>query len=127
MTKKFTPTHEWISLEGHQGTVGISRYAQKELGEIVYVQLPNVGQSLQAGEEVCVLESTKAAADVYSPVSGKITAVNEAVAQNPKLLNEAAESTAWLYKIDLKKPSEMNDLLSKSDYESLIAGRKKDV
>lgn len=118
--KKFTKSHEWIVVEGHKGTVGITHYAQKELGEIVYVQLPKVGQQVSAGQETCVLESTKAAADVYSPVSGQISAVNESVTQNPKLLNESPESTAWLYKVDLKDPSEMDGLLSKSDYEGLI-------
>src|SRR5579863_8004988 len=117
MTKRFTKSHEWIELDGHKGTVGITNYAQKELGEIVYAQLPQVGQSVVLGGEVCVLESTKAAADVYSPVSGKITAVNEAVAQKPQLINQAAESSAWLFRIELSDPKETSHLLSKADYE----------
>jgi glycine cleavage system H protein len=120
MSRRFTKSHEWLELDGGHGTVGITQYAQKELGEIVYAGLPKVGQSVQAGAQICVLESTKAAADVYSPVSGKITAVNEAVTQNPQLINQAPESTAWLFRIELSDPKEAKDLLSKADYERLI-------
>ena len=120
MNRRFTKSHEWIELEGSHGLVGITQYAQKELGEIVYAQLPKVGQSIHAGGEICVLESTKAAADVYSPVSGKITAVNESVSAHPQLINQSPESKAWLFKIDLSDPKEVNALLSKADYENLI-------
>jgi Glycine cleavage system H protein (lipoate-binding) len=98
---RFTPTHEWISIEGHLATIGISDHAQKELGEIVYVELPKIGQIVQSGEEVCVLESTKAAADVYSPASGKVIAINELLRETPSLINRAAESSGWLYKLEL--------------------------
>ncbi len=118
--KKFTKSHEWIEVEGRHGTVGITHYAQKELGEIVYAQLPKVGQSIHVGGEACVLESTKAAADVYSPVSGKVIAINESVADRPQLLNEAPESTAWLFRLELSDPKEASALLSKADYEKLI-------
>ncbi|MDP1608410.1 MAG: glycine cleavage system protein GcvH [Chlamydiales bacterium] len=94
-------SHEWIRVEENIGTVGISDHAQKELGEIVYIELPQIGQLVKEGEEVCVLESTKAAADVYSPASGKVIAVNESVRQTPSLINRAAESSGWLYKIEL--------------------------
>lgn len=97
----FTPTHEWIVTEGNTATVGISDHAQKELGEIVYVELPKIGQTVQTGEEVCVLESTKAAADVYSPASGIVIAVNDLLRQTPSLINRAAESSGWLYKLEL--------------------------
>jgi len=100
--KHFTPTHEWIEMEGSIGTVGISDHAQKELGEIVYIELPKVGQMVHKGEEVCVLESTKAAADVYSPASGRVIAINDTVAQIPSLINRAAESAGWLYKLEVE-------------------------
>lgn len=100
--KRFTPTHEWIEMDGDIGTVGISNHAQKELGEIVFVELPEIEQELETGEEACVLESTKAAADVYSPASGKVIAVNEQVKINPSLINKAAESSGWLYKMLVK-------------------------
>jgi glycine cleavage system H protein len=120
MNRRFTKSHEWIELEGRKAKVGITHYAQKELGEIVYAQLPTVGQSVLAGEEVCVLESTKAAADVYSPVSGQIIAVNDSVVGHPHLVNKAPESTAWLFQIELSDPKEFDALLTKSAYESLI-------
>src|ERR1700733_8978081 len=100
MTKKFSKSHEWIEIKGSTGTVGITNYAQKELGEIVYAELPKVGQLLRAGEEACVLESTKAAADVYSPLSGTVIAVNESVVKSPQTLNRDPESSAWLFKIE---------------------------
>jgi len=122
MSKRFTNSHEWITIEGSHGTVGVTHYAQKELGEVVYAQLPQVGQSVHLGEAVCVLESTKAAADVYSPMSGKVTAVNDAVAAKPQLINQAPESDAWLFRLDLSKPDEAKDLLSKAAYEAMIGG-----
>lgn len=99
--KEFTPTHEWIEIEGASATVGITDHAQKELGEIVFVELPKIGQIVQKGEEVCVLESTKAAADVYSPASGRVTAINDKVVQDPSLINRGAESAGWLYKLEI--------------------------
>lgn len=116
----FTKSHEWLEVKGVTGVVGITHFAQKELGEIVYVQLPKIGQSVQSGQEICVLESTKAAADVYSPVSGKVIAVNEEVAKSPQLLNREPETSAWLFKIELSNPQEFDSLLSKAEYEKLI-------
>lgn len=119
--KLFTKSHEWIEVIGKVGTVGITRYAQKELGEIVYVQLTEVGSVAKAGQEICVLESTKAAADVYSPVSGKVIGVNEAVVKEPELINRFPETQGWLFKLDLSHPEELNNLLSLSDYENLVS------
>ena len=101
--KEFTSTHEWIEVEGVSATVGITDHAQKELGEIVFVELPKIGQTVHKGEEVCVLESTKAAADVYSPASGRVTAINDKVVQDPSLINRAAESAGWLYKLEIRE------------------------
>lgn len=110
MTKFFMKSHEWIEVNEQMGTVGISDYAKQELGDIVYVDLPRVGQTVAAGKEVCVLESTKAASDVYSPVSGKIVAVNEA------FLSEMT----WLYKIEVADPAELSLLLDSAAYESYV-------
>lgn len=117
---RYTESHEWISLQGKVGTVGITDYAQKELGEIVYIELPKVGQTLKAGQEACVLESTKAAADVYSPVTGKVVEVNEALRQSPSSLNQAAETAAWLFRIELSHPREMENLLTRESYSKVF-------
>ncbi len=120
--KLFSKSHEWIEVVGKIGIVGITQYAQKELGEIVYVQLPNVESTVKAGQEICVLESTKAAADVYSPVSGKVVAVNEAVMKEPELINRFPETRSWLFKIEISHLEELESLLSLLDYEKLVSG-----
>ena len=102
---RYTDSHEWMTLEGDIGTVGITDRVQKELGDIVYIELPKIGQVVEGGKEVWVLESTKAAIDVYAPVSGKIVAVNDAVEKNP-----ASLKGTWLFKIELSKPSEWDKL-----------------
>ncbi len=117
---RFTESHEWIQVSGKTGTVGITEYAQKELGEIVYIELPHVGQIMEKGQAACVLESTKAAADVYTPVSGKVTAVNEKLRVAPGGINEAAESEGWLFQLELTRPQELDHLLSQSQYLSLV-------
>lgn len=115
----YTESHEWVSVKGNVGTVGITHYAQKELGEVVYVELPQIGRSIKAGEEVCVLESTKAAVDVYSPVSGKIVAINESLRTSPFCVNKDAEKSGWLFQVELSCPSECKHLLTLSQYEAL--------
>lgn len=117
---KFTETHEWIEVEGDVGTVGVSNHAQGELGDIVYVELPKVGKAVRAGEEAAVLESTKAAADVYSPVSGTITEVNRALEQASELVNRSAEGEGWLFKIKLSNPKELQGLLEPSAYREKL-------
>lgn len=116
MEKKFTETHEWIAIEGDIGTVGITHHAQSELGDIVYVELPEVGKKVAANQEAAVLESTKAAADVYSPVSGVIVAVNKVLSDQSELVNSSAEGEGWLFKVKLDNPSELNSLLDESAY-----------
>ena len=116
----YTDTHEWISLQDNKGIVGITSYAQEELGAIVYVQLPKVGDEVAAGQEIAVLESTKAAADVYSPVSGTILAINEEVLKSPGKINESPETTGWLFQITLSNPAELKDLLTLSEYRALL-------
>ena len=119
---RFTESHEWIQMKGNVGTVGITDYAQKELGEIVYIELPKIGQKVKAGQEICVLESTKAAADVYAPVSGKIVALNEALRENPSAINKKAESAAWLFQIELANVKELDHLVNREQYNALYFG-----
>lgn len=116
---KYTETHEWIDLNGDIGTVGITRHAAKELGDIVYVELPKVGREVKAGDEVVVLESTKAAADGYAPVTGVILEVNEGLKDNAGLINTAAEKEGWLFKIKLTDLTQLEDLLDFDAYEPL--------
>jgi glycine cleavage system H protein len=116
---KFTPSHEWIHLENQIGTVGITGYAQKELGEIVHIELPKIGSIVKAGQEICVLESTKSATDIYSPVTGRIVAVNHALQSSPDLINHSPETDGWLYQIELSSMQEINQLLSRSQYDAM--------
>lgn len=119
--KKFSDYHEWILQEGDYAKVGITSYAQKELGEIVYAQFPDVHFKVLAGEEVVVLESTKAAADIYTPVSGTIIEINEKLKENIHLLNGSPENEGWLFKIALSDPSELDNLHSEMQYLAMIA------
>lgn len=119
--KKYSETHEWVDVEAEQLVrVGISNFAQKELGDIVYVELPAVGKYVKAGSEVAVLESTKAAADVYSPLSGTILAVNTALAEHPEFVNSAAEGDGWLYTMRADIPEEMEKLCDAEAYQAKI-------
>lgn len=113
---KYTESHEWIRVQNDVGTVGITDHAQKELGDIVYVELPKVGKSVKAGEEAVVLESTKAAADVYAPVSGTIIEVNKAVSDASELVNKSPERDGWLFKLKIGNPSELNTLMDSAAY-----------
>lgn len=116
----FSDTHEWIKVEGNEGTIGVSAHAQKELGEVVYISLPEVGRVVRAGEEVVILESTKAAADIYALVSGTITAVNTKVKETPDLLNQYPEKEGWIYKVVLTHPEELQTLMTRQEYEKLV-------
>lgn len=117
---KFTESHEWIAVESGVGVVGITHEAQRELGEVVHIELPSLGKEVKAGEEVAVLESTKAAADIYSPVSGKIVAVNEELLKQLEKINAAPEKEGWLYKIQLSQPAELERLLDRKEYTALV-------
>lgn len=118
---KYTETHEWIIFEDGVGIVGVTDYAQKELGDIVYVELPKVGSFVKKGQEAVVLESTKAAADVYSPVSGNIVEVNTLLTTASELVNNFPERDGWLYKLSLSNPSEFDALLDKETYQSRLS------
>jgi len=110
--KKITETHEWIEVENGIGTVGVTQFAQKELGDIVFVELPQVGKHVKGGQEACVLESTKAAADVYSPVSGEITEINQVLKEAPEKVNLSPEKEGWLFKIKIENASELDKLMN---------------
>ena len=120
---KYTASHEWIRLEGKSATVGITKYAQKELGEIVHIELPKVGQVVHVGDEICVLESTKAAADIYSPATGKITAVNEDLKHSAELINKSPEERGWIYRMEPSEPLEEKMFLSHDQYLKLVMGK----
>ncbi|HEX7991838.1 MULTISPECIES: glycine cleavage system protein GcvH [unclassified Stenotrophomonas] len=118
---KFLKSHEWARVEGsNRVTVGISDHAQGLLGDLVYVELPAVGDSVQAGVGAAVVESVKAASDVYSPVSGTVVEVNEAVTDKPETINEDAYGDGWLYVVELSDPDQLNDLLGPDDYAEML-------
>jgi glycine cleavage system H protein len=117
---QFTPSHEWIVCSDQIATVGITAYAQKELGEIVYIELPKAGTSINKGDELAILESTKAAADVYSPISGEVVEVNALLQQDCANLNLSPEKQGWICKIKMSNPTELSDLMDKKKYLVLI-------
>lgn len=120
---KFTDSHEWIEMETQDmARVGITTYAQKELGDIVYVELPGLGKQVNAKQEVAVLESTKAAADIYSPVSGKIIETNQKLSTAPELINQSPEKEGWIYKIQVSNPSEVDLLMDLTEYQAMLNG-----
>lgn len=119
---KFTTTHEWLKTEAEEVIVGITDHAQQLLGDMVFVELPEVGDVVQAGDELGVVESVKAASDFYAPVSGIISAVNEAVIENPALVNSEPYTLGWLVKLKPSHPDELARLLDADQYQNEIAG-----
>jgi glycine cleavage system H protein len=119
MTTKFTPDHEYIRVEGSTGIVGITPYAQEALGDIVFVELPEVGKILRKGDEAAVVESVKAASEIYAPVAGTVTEVNQALSGEPGLINADPTAGGWIYKIAINNPSELDDLLDDAAYADL--------
>jgi glycine cleavage system H protein len=120
--RKYTQEHEWILVEGGQGTVGVSEFAAHELGDIVFVELPAVGSSFKQGDPCGTIESVKAVADLYLPVSGEIVAVNDAVSGSPELLNSDPFGQGWLVKVKLSAPAELEALLDAGAYGELLGG-----
>jgi glycine cleavage system H protein len=116
---RYASSHEWLRADG---TVGITDHAQAELTDVVYVELPQVGIEVKAGTQVCVVESVKAASDIYAPASGRIIAVNEALGSNPALLNTAPFSEGWIFRLELAQPEETNALKSAAEYRTQIGG-----
>src|SRR5947209_14616701 len=117
---KYTKEHEWIKADGATATIGITTYAQESLGDIVFVDLPQVGSEITIGKTFGSVESVKAVSDLYAPASGTVTAVNPALATAPEKINKDAHS-AWMLKMTLKNPGDLNALLSSSDYEKFVA------
>lgn len=120
MTRYFTEDHEWIEVEGDAGTVGITDYAQGQLGDITFVELPEVGASVSKGDSVSVVDSVKAASDVYTPVSGTVVDANTALADEPELVNTDAEKSGWLFRITLSDPAELGDLMDEAAYKIYV-------
>ena len=116
----YTKEHEWIRVEGDIGTVGITKHAAEQLGDIVFVETPEVGATVEKGGEAGVVESVKAASDVYAPVSGEVVEVNETVAQEPGRVNEDPEGEGWFFKVRLADPSELEDLMDAAAYEAFV-------
>ena len=121
MTTKYSEDHEWISVDDDIGTVGITNHAQSQLGDIVFVELPEVGSTLEAGGEAGVVESVKAASDLFTPVSGKIIEVNDALDAEPGLVNSDPTGNGWFFKIKLSDADELNSLMDEASYNELIA------
>ncbi|WP_425091309.1 glycine cleavage system protein GcvH [Tropicimonas sp. S265A] len=120
MTTYYTEDHEWITVMDDMATIGITAHAAEQLGEVVFVELQGVGETFAKGDEIGVVESVKAASDIYAPVTGEITEANESLVDNPALLNEDPEGTSWLYKIKLGESSELEELLDEDAYKALI-------
>ena len=118
--KKYSKDHEWIEVNSNVATVGITNHAQDSLGDIVYVGLPEIGKNVSAGEEVCVIESVKAASDIFSPIDGEIIEVNEKLNDNGALINEDPENRGWIFKLKITDSSELDNLMTLAQYEDFI-------
>jgi glycine cleavage system H protein len=121
---RYTKEHEWVLADGDAGTIGITDHAQRELGDIVYVDLPKVGTRIDAGKSLGSVESVKAVSDIYAPVSGEITEINETLADAPEKLNADPHGDAWLVKIRLSNPEEVQSLMSAADYQTYVGAEK---
>jgi glycine cleavage system H protein len=118
---RFTKEHEWINVEGDVGTIGISDFAQQQMGDVVFVQLPEIGKTLKKGEEAAVVESVKAASEIYAPVSGEVVAVNGDLEATPATVNEDATGKGWFFKIKLAAPAELEGLMTEGQYKDFVA------
>ncbi len=121
MALRYTKDHEWVRLEGDTATVGISHYAQEQLGDVVYVELPEIGKTVAKGDEAAVVESVKAASEVYAPVSGEVTAINDALEAAPGAVNEEPTGGGWFLKLKVSDPSELDGLMDEAAYKTYLA------
>lgn len=121
MTIKYTKDHEWVRVDGDAATVGITDYAQGQLGDVVFVELPDAGRELTQGGEAAVVESVKAASEVYSPVSGTVTEGNAALLDTPALVNESAQNEGWFFKLTLSNAAELDSLMDEAAYQEYVA------
>ena len=124
---RYTKEHEWIKVEGAMGTIGITDYAQHELGDVVFVELPKVGAKIAAGQSFGTVESVKAVSEIYSPVSGEVAETNAVLGNEPEKINQDPHGAAWLIKIKLANPSEVNSLMDASAYQAYIAEKQKET
>jgi glycine cleavage system H protein len=122
MSRYFTEDHEWIDVDGDSGTVGITDYAQGQLGDITFVELPAEGASVKKGEAASVVDSVKAASDVYAPVTGTVVAFNERLENEPELVNADAEQAGWLFRVALADPGELAGMMDQAAYDAYVAG-----
>ena len=122
MTRYFTKDHEWIEVAGAAATVGITDYAQSQLGDVVFVEVPEAGRQLAQGGDAAVVESVKAASDVYAPVSGTVTEGNAALSDTPDLVNTSPEADGWFFKLTLSNPSELDGLMDEGAYKEFVSG-----
>jgi glycine cleavage system H protein len=119
--KKFSKKHEWVSVEGDVATVGITKHATEMLGDIVFVEVPKTGKAIEQNNQAAVVESTKAASDVYSPISGEVIEGNKLIVDDPSSVNSDPEGASWFFKIKIKDSSELDSLMTKSDYDKFVA------
>ena len=115
--KKYSKKHEWVELDGDTATIGITKHATEQLGDIVFTEVPDKGKTFEAGGEAAVVESVKAASDVYSPIAGEVTESNEAIVSDPSLVNQDPEGNGWFFKIKVLNPDQLNELMNKDDYD----------
>ncbi len=118
--RNYTQDHEWIETDGDTGTVGITDFAQEQLGDVVFVELPEAGKIITRGGEAAIVESVKAASEVYSPVTGEIISSNSALNEDPSLVNTAAESSGWFFKIKISNPDELKGMMDDSAYKKML-------
>ncbi len=119
---RYSKDHEWIKVEGDLGTIGITDFAQKQMGDVVYVEMPDIGTELELHQTIGVIESVKAVSDIYSPASGEVVEVNKNLNESPELINEDPHGKGWIIKIKIKKSSEVEKMMSFSDYEKFLSG-----
>jgi glycine cleavage system H protein len=119
---RFTNQHEWVRIDGDEATVGITKYAAEQLGDVVFVEVPEAGKNLGKGGEAAVVESVKAASEVYSPVSGEVTAANSALADDPSKVNADPEGDGWFFKLKVKDTGEVSQLMTRAQYDEFVKG-----
>jgi len=121
MSVKFSKDHEWVTVAGDNATIGITNHAQKQLGDVVFVELPAIGKKVSKGGDAAVVESVKAASEVYAPVTGEVVAVNKELEGDPALVNRGAEGDGWFMKVKLSNPAELSELMDKTAYDKFVA------
>ena len=118
--KKYSKKHEWVELDGDIATIGITKHATEQLGDIVFTEVPDAGKAFEAGGEAAVVESVKAASDVYSPISGEVTENNQAIVSDPSLVNQDPEGNGWFFKVKVTNADQINELMTKEEYDKFL-------